>query len=158
MGTAATAQCQFGISVHFHRNSRVLHPKVDFSSSNFTHNGMFSSVNLYPNSPSSSTSKGCDGRISSLPDADYFFLDKVPTPILDMVENPIHLKNLSSKELRQLADDIRSELSFLMSKTQIPLEASLAVVELTIAIHHVFHAPVDNILWDVSEQVRPYVV
>lgn len=61
------------------------------------------------------------------------------------------------QELRQLADDIRSELSFLMSKTQIPLEASLAVVELTIAIHHVFHAPVDNILWDVSEQVRPYV-
>lgn len=58
------------------------------------------------------------------------------------------------QQLKQLADDIRSELSFIMSKTQKSMSASLAVVELTIAIHHVFHAPMDKILWDSGVQVR----
>lgn len=58
------------------------------------------------------------------------------------------------QELKQLVDEIRSELSSIVSKTEKSLKASLAVVELTVAIHHVFHAPVDKILWDVGEQVR----
>ncbi|GMP94653.1 hypothetical protein CsSME_00044032 [Camellia sinensis var. sinensis] len=157
MGTAA-AQCPFSTSAHFHGNSRVLLPKVDFSSFNFSANGEISRLNLYPSSASSGTSKGRVGRISSLPDVDDFFWEKVATPILDTVENPIHLKNLSPKELKQLADDIRSELSFLMSKTQKPLKASLAVVELTIAIHHVFHAPMDKILWDIGEQTYAHKI
>lgn len=41
-----------------------------------------------------------------------------------------------------------------MSKTQKPLKASFAAVELTIALHYVFHAPMDKILWDVGAQVR----
>lgn len=57
------------------------------------------------------------------------------------------------QELKQLADEIRSEIIFTLSRTRRPFKASLAVVELTIAIHHVFHAPVDKILWDVGEQV-----
>ena len=57
------------------------------------------------------------------------------------------------QELEQLADEIRQELSYVMSKTQKSVKASLAVVELTVAIHHVFHAPADKILWDVGEQV-----
>lgn len=57
------------------------------------------------------------------------------------------------QELKQLADEVRSELTFLMPKIAVPVKASLAVVELTIAIHHVFHAPADKILWDVGEQV-----
>jgi len=62
------------------------------------------------------------------------------------------------QELKQLADEIRSEISFLMTKVDVPFKATLAVVELTIAIHHVFHAPADKILWDVGEQVRIYVI
>ncbi|CAN0877638.1 1-deoxy-D-xylulose-5-phosphate synthase 1, chloroplastic [Linum grandiflorum] len=80
------------------------------------------------------------------------FWDTVPTPILDMVENPIHLKNLNLKELKELACEMRSELCSLMSQRPNSLKASLAVVELTIAMHHVFHAPVDKILWDAGEQ------
>lgn len=57
------------------------------------------------------------------------------------------------QELRQVAHEIRSELSFIMSKTQKPFRDSLAVVELTVAIHYVFHAPIDKILWDVDEHV-----
>lgn len=121
--------------------------------------------------------QGC--RLGSLPDIDDFFWEKVPTPILDVVENPIHLKNLSIKvykmdwdslrlyitfklktlflylqELKQLAEEIRLELSSIMSKTKKSFKSSLSVVELTIAIHHVFHTPVDKILWDEGEQVR----
>lgn len=58
------------------------------------------------------------------------------------------------QELKQLANEIRSELSSIMPKTQKSFKASLAVVELTVALHHVFHAPVDKILWDIGEQVR----
>ncbi|GMN45191.1 hypothetical protein TIFTF001_014392 [Ficus carica] len=114
--------------------------------------------NFCPGSASISTSKGLISRICSLPDADDFFSEKVPTPILDFVESPINLKNLSSKELEQLAEEIRRELSYLMSKTQKSFKASLAVVELTIAIHHVFHAPADKILWDVGEQTYAHKI
>ena len=62
------------------------------------------------------------------------------------------------QELKQLADDVRSELSFLRYKTLKPITGSLAVVELTIAIHDVFHAPMDKILWDAGEQVRSYFI
>lgn len=57
------------------------------------------------------------------------------------------------QELKQLAGEIRSEISFVMSKNRRPFRASLAVVELTVALHHVFHAPMDKILWDDGEQV-----
>lgn len=123
--------------------------------------------------------QGLVNRICSLPDIDDLFWEKIPTPILDVVENPIHLKNLTTKvcvmsllmlkmyafvlstlnkrlalqELKLLADEIRSELSSIMSKTQRSFKASLAAVELTIALHYVFHAPVDKILWDAGEQV-----
>ena len=58
------------------------------------------------------------------------------------------------QELEQLVDEIRCELRYFTSKTRKSFKASMAVVELTVAIHHVFHAPTDKILWDVGEQVR----
>ncbi|GFP93754.1 1-deoxy-d-xylulose-5-phosphate synthase chloroplastic [Phtheirospermum japonicum] len=60
------------------------------------------------------------------------------------------------QELRQLADDIQSELMFIMSQTQRSVKASLSVVELTVAIHHVFHSPLDKILWDMEDQTYPH--
>ncbi|XP_021643036.2 probable 1-deoxy-D-xylulose-5-phosphate synthase, chloroplastic isoform X2 [Hevea brasiliensis] len=45
-----------------------------------------------------------------------------------------------------------------MSRTQKSIKASLAVVELTVAIHYVFHAPVDKILWDVGEQTYAHKI
>jgi 1-deoxy-D-xylulose-5-phosphate synthase len=64
---------------------------------------------------------------------------------------------LSLQELKQLAAEIRLDLSSIMLGTPISLNPSMAVVELTVAIHHVFHAPVDKILWDVGDQVRFYL-
>lgn len=60
--------------------------------------------------------------------------------------------------MKQLADDIRSELLFIMNKTQKSVKGSMSVVELTIAIHRVFSAPMDKILWDVGEQVRMFFI
>lgn len=132
--------------------------KVEFSSSNFPYKVELSRLNLYPSSVSTTSSKVCVRRIYALPDIDDIFSDLIATPLLDVVENPIHLKNLTIKELKVLASEIRSELSSIMSKTQNDFKASLAVVELTVAIHHVFHAPVDKILWDVGEQTYAHKI
>ncbi|KAH7681771.1 Deoxyxylulose-5-phosphate synthase protein [Dioscorea alata] len=115
-------------------------------------------TNLHTESMSSYSRKGLCGQVAALPDADDFFSDKAPTPILDMVDTPIHLKNLSIKELKQLAEEICSEISFIMSKSGPPFKASLAVVELTIAIHYVFNAPVDKILWDIGDQTYAHKI
>ncbi|KAL5976995.1 1-deoxy-D-xylulose-5-phosphate synthase [Asimina triloba] len=98
-----------------------------------------------PSSDPASSSKGSRIRVSALPDLDDFFWEKAPTPVLDM-------------ELKQLADEIRSEISFSMSRTRRPFKASLGVVELTIAMHYVFHAPMDKILWDVGEQTYAHKI
>ncbi|CAN6442010.1 unnamed protein product [Victoria cruziana] len=95
---------------------------------------------------------------NALPDFDDCFWEKAPTPLLDLIETPIQLKNLSLKDLSQLADEIRSEMSFVLSRTQKALNRSLAVVELTVAIHYVFHAPMDKILWDVGEEAYAHKI
>ncbi|XP_022729835.1 1-deoxy-D-xylulose-5-phosphate synthase, chloroplastic isoform X4 [Durio zibethinus] len=148
MGTAPT-QCPSGITANFHAK---FDNRIEFSRFSFPSTLNISKLNCHPNS------KGLVDRICSLPDIDDLFWEKVPTPILDMVENPIHLKNLTIKELKLLADDIRSELSSIMSKTQRSFKASLAAVELTVALHYVFHAPVDKILWDAGEQTYAHKI
>ena len=57
------------------------------------------------------------------------------------------------QELKQLADELRSEVIFDVSGTGGHLGSNLGVVELTIALHYVFNAPKDKILWDVGHQV-----
>lgn len=145
----------FRINAHFEENSRLLAPKIEYSSVAFPSNVELSSLNFYPTLSSTSTSKEYTSNVCCLPDAGNSIDEKVPTPMLDIVENPMHLKNLTSKELRQLADEIRSELLF-MSKTQKSFKASLSAVELTVAIHHVFHSPMDKILWDMGDQTYPH--
>ncbi|KAG6554046.1 hypothetical protein Mapa_003961 [Marchantia paleacea] len=95
---------------------------------------------------------------SSLADKGEYFSEKPPTPLLDTVNYPIHMKNLSVKELKQLADELRSETIFTVSKTGGHLGSSLGVVELTVALHHVFNAPEDKILWDVGHQTYPHKI
>ncbi|CAL0327221.1 unnamed protein product [Lupinus luteus] len=143
-----TATYPFGIHL-FHSHS---YPSK-FHYSTFSHFHL-SSNTFCPHSPS----KRVIDRICARPDIDDFFWDKVPTPILDMVENPLCLKNLSLKELKQLAFEIRLELCSIMSGTEISLKPSMAVAELTVAIHHVFHAPVDKILWDVGDQTYAHKI
>jgi len=57
------------------------------------------------------------------------------------------------QELKQLADELRSDVIFSVSRTGGHLGSSLGVVELTVALHYVFNAPKDKILWDVGHQV-----
>lgn len=57
------------------------------------------------------------------------------------------------QELQQLADELRSDLIFNVSKTGGHLGSGLGVIELTVALHYVFNAPQDRILWDVGHQV-----
>ena len=60
------------------------------------------------------------------------------------------------QELKQLSDELRSDVIFNVSKTGGHLGSSLGVVELTVALHYVFNAPQDRILWDVGHQVIYY--
>jgi len=72
--------------------------------------------------------------------------------ILDRIENPKDLKDLSLKELSQLAKEIRALIVSTVSQTGGHLSSNLGVIEMTIALHYVFDALSDKILWDVGHQ------
>ncbi len=80
------------------------------------------------------------------------------TPVLDRVTSPDDLKRLSDRELAQLARDVRAETVSAVSETGGHLGAGLGVVELTVALHAVFDAPRDKIIWDVSHQCYPHKI
>jgi len=80
------------------------------------------------------------------------------TPLLDRVSTPADLKRFSDAELRQVAQELRSETIAAVSETGGHLGAGLGVVELTVALHHVFDAPRDKIIWDVSHQSYPHKI
>lgn len=84
--------------------------------------------------------------------------DLPKTPVLDRVNLPSDLKALSDRELRQLADDLRAETISAVSVTGGHLGAGLGVVELTVALHAVFDAPRDKIIWDVGHQCYPHKI
>ncbi|MFP4081251.1 MAG: 1-deoxy-D-xylulose-5-phosphate synthase [Candidatus Aminicenantes bacterium] len=72
--------------------------------------------------------------------------------ILDKIENPQHLKSLPVKDLSRLAREIRAFILEVVSKNGGHLSPNLGVVELTLALHYVFDAPRDKIIWDVGHQ------
>ncbi|KAL3623850.1 hypothetical protein CASFOL_032666 [Castilleja foliolosa] len=78
--------------------------------------------------------------------------EKPSTPILDTINHPMHMNNLSLEELERLADELREELVYTVSKTGGHLSSSLGVAELSVALHHVFNSPEDKIIWDVGHQ------
>ncbi len=80
------------------------------------------------------------------------------TPLLDTVKVPEDLRGFSMKELRQLADELRAETIDAVSVTGGHLGAGLGVVELTVAIHHVFNTPQDRLIWDVGHQCYPHKI
>ena len=80
------------------------------------------------------------------------------TPLLDEIHSPKDLKNRSSIELRQIADELRIETIDAVSVTGGHLGAGLGVVELTVALHHVFDAPNDILIWDVGHQAYPHKI
>ena len=80
------------------------------------------------------------------------------TPLLDTVALPEDLRRLRHEQLRQLADELRTELIDAVSTTGGHLGAGLGVVELTVALHYVFDTPRDRLIWDVGHQAYPHKI
>lgn len=72
--------------------------------------------------------------------------------LLERVQSPADIRNLSLPELRELAQDIRDYIIQIVSRTGGHVAPSLGVVELTIAIHYIFNTPGDKLIWDVGHQ------
>ena len=84
--------------------------------------------------------------------------ERPKTPLLDQIDLPSDLNGLSDLQLRTLADELRAETISAVSETGGHLGAGLGVVELTVALHAVFDAPKDKIVWDVSHQTYPHKI
>ena len=82
----------------------------------------------------------------------------VDTPLLDTVKIPADMREFSREQIKQLADEVRAEVIDVVSVTGGHLGAGLGVVELTVAIHHVFNTPEDKLIWDVGHQCYPHKV
>ena len=80
------------------------------------------------------------------------------TPLLDQVHEPVDLNSFSDAELHQLAEELRAETISVVSETGGHLGAGLGVIELTVALHAVFQAPKDKLIWDVSHQSYPHKI
>ncbi len=78
--------------------------------------------------------------------------------LLDQIAGPADLKRLSDGDLARLAHEVRAEVIDIVSRTGGHLGSSLGVVELTVALHAVFDAPRDKIVWDVGHQCYPHKI
>jgi 1-deoxy-D-xylulose-5-phosphate synthase len=80
------------------------------------------------------------------------------TPLLDQIRTPEDLRRFEPARLREIADELRHDLINAVSKTGGHLGAGLGVVELTVALHHVFDTPRDRLIWDVGHQSYPHKI
>ena len=84
--------------------------------------------------------------------------DRPNTPMLDLVHTPADMRDMSDRQLEQLAAELRAETISAVSETGGHLGAGLGVVELTVALHSVFDTPRDKLIWDVSHQCYPHKI
>src|SRR6188508_1323282 len=80
------------------------------------------------------------------------------TPLLDTIKAPDDLRRVPEADLPQVVDELRRETIDAVSVTGGHLGAGLGVVELTVALHHVFDTPRDRLIWDVGHQAYPHKV
>ena len=80
------------------------------------------------------------------------------TPLLDKVEVPSDIRSFSILELETLANELREFLLFSVGQSGGHLGGGLGVVELTVALHYLFHTPDDNLIWDVGHQAYPHKI
>ena len=78
--------------------------------------------------------------------------------LLETINDPSELRQLSRNELTQLADELRDFVLQSVSKTGGHLSSNLGTVELSIALHYVFDTPRDNLIWDVGHQTYPHKI
>ena len=79
-------------------------------------------------------------------------------PLLDSINTPHDLRQLSEAQLPQLARELRSYLLASVASTGGHLAAGLGTIELTIALHYVFNTPQDHLVWDVGHQTYPHKI
>jgi len=80
------------------------------------------------------------------------------TPLLDRIHTPSDLRKLKESQLRQVADELRTETIDAVAVTGGHLGAGLGVIELTVALHYVFDTPTDRLIWDVGHQAYPHKI
>ena len=80
------------------------------------------------------------------------------TPVLDKVNLPRDIKNLTSIELKKLADDVRAHMLYSVGQSGGHLGGGLGVVELTVVLHYLYDTPDDKIVWDVGHQAYPHKI
>jgi len=123
---------------------RASHAAVRASNGNGNGNG------AYGNGASTGAGQAWD-KIS-MDELDAWKNDGPPTPLLDTVNYPVHIKNFNGTQLKQLCKELRADLIHTVAKTGGHLGSSLGVVELTVALHYVFNTPDDKIIFDVGHQ------
>ncbi|GAB2727062.1 1-deoxy-D-xylulose-5-phosphate synthase [Halomonas garicola] len=89
--------------------------------------------------------------------------DEIPrerpaTPLLDTFDHPAALRAMSPDQLARLADELRAYLLYSVGVSGGHFGAGLGVVELSVALHHVYHTPHDRLVWDVGHQAYPHKV
>ena len=84
--------------------------------------------------------------------------DSAEFPLLAKIDDPDALRNLDSKQLPRLAQELRQFLIQSVSNTGGHLAAGLGTVELTLALHYVFDTPADKLVWDVGHQTYPHKI
>lgn len=85
-------------------------------------------------------------------------LERPSTPLLDTIQSPVDLRLLDEKQLPQVADELRAFLLYSVGQTGGHFGAGLGVVELTVALHYVYHTPEDRLVWDVGHQTYPHKI
>ena len=84
--------------------------------------------------------------------------DRPTTPLLDTINSPADIRAVAKTDLPQLADELRQEMISAVSQSGGHLGSGLGVVELTVAVHHVFDTPHDKLIWDVGHQAYPHKI
>jgi len=84
--------------------------------------------------------------------------ERPETPLLDAVDSPSDLRELTTGQLETLAEELRHFLLFSVGQTGGHFGAGLGVVELTIALHHCLNTPHDHLVWDVGHQTYPHKI
>ena len=78
--------------------------------------------------------------------------------MLDAIKEPCDLRRHDESDLKQIADELRTETINAVAVTGGHLGAGLGVVELTVALHYVFDTPADRLIWDVGHQAYPHKI
>lgn len=85
-------------------------------------------------------------------------LDIQAYPLLSNIEFPEHVRSLSKDDLKELSDELRNYLLTTVSRSSGHLASGLGTVELTVALHFVYHTPFDRLIWDVGHQAYPHKI